>query len=179
MPVPIGPSINPIRMVRPMSTVSTFSACVARASCSAARPCASTSACSRRMRFTVASAYTRARMSSNREDVVAGGGLLHRRLFLAQTAGLAGVTLLRAQPAAAQQDVPGWIKAPGQPLSGYGDRSPYEKAERLVAPVPGTTGSGSSRTPLEQLEGIITPSSLHFERHHSGIPDIPPAGHRL
>jgi sulfane dehydrogenase subunit SoxC len=36
-----------------------------------------------------------------------------------------------------------------------------------------------SRTPLEALEGIITPSALHFERHHSGIPDIDPDAHRL
>lgn len=43
----------------------------------------------------------------------------------------------------------------------------------------GTTGTGVSRTPLEHLDGIITPSRLHFERHHSGIPDIDPARHRL
>ncbi|MEQ8204805.1 MAG: sulfite dehydrogenase, partial [Woeseia sp.] len=43
----------------------------------------------------------------------------------------------------------------------------------------GTTGTGVSRTPLEHLDGIITPSRLHFERHHSGIPDIDPAQHRL
>jgi len=29
------------------------------------------------------------------------------------------------------------------------------------------------------LTGIITPSALHFERHHSGIPDIDPAAHRV
>jgi len=45
--------------------------------------------------------------------------------------------------------------------------------------MPGTTGSGSSRTPLEFLEGMITPNSLHFERNHSGVPDIPPTQHRL
>jgi sulfane dehydrogenase subunit SoxC len=44
---------------------------------------------------------------------------------------------------------------------------------------PGTVGSGASRTPLSQLDGIITPSRLHFERHHSGIPDIDPDQHRL
>ena len=32
---------------------------------------------------------------------------------------------------------------------------------------PGTDGSGASRTPLEALEGMITPSSLHFERRHA------------
>ena len=115
-------------------------------------------------------------------EVVAGGGLLHRRLFLARSVGLAGLALLRARPAAAAglQDVPPGMKAPGQDLRPYGSRSPYEaQVQRLVAPMPGTTGSGSSRTPLEHLEGIITPSALHFERHHSGVPDIPPGEHRL
>ncbi len=37
----------------------------------------------------------------------------------------------------------------------------------------------SSRTPLHDTYGIITPSSLHFERHHSGVPDIDPATHTL
>lgn len=122
--------------------------------------------------------------SSNIPEV-AGGGLLHRRVFLSSTA--AGLGLLRAQPALAapiaspvQQSVPAWMKAPGQALRPYGERSPHEAAvQRLVASMPGTTGSGSSRAPLEHFEGIITPSALHFERHHSGVPDIAPADHRL
>ena len=32
----------------------------------------------------------------------------------------------------------------------------------------------SSHTPLQDLEGIITPSDLHFERHHAGVPEIDP-----
>ena len=35
-------------------------------------------------------------------------------------------------------------------------------------------GAGSARTPHQYLDGMITPSGLHFERHHSGIPDIDP-----
>ena len=111
-----------------------------------------------------------------RVEVVAGNGLLHRRLFLKEGAGLAGLALLRATPAAAgqAQDVPAYMKAPGQGMRPYGERSPYESAvQRLVVPVTGTTGSGSSRTPLEHVEGIITPSALHFERHHSGVPGHP------
>lgn len=111
-------------------------------------------------------------------EPTAGNGLLPRRLFL--TGGLAGVSLLRAVPVLAQQNVPEWMKAPGAPLRPYGDRSPHEaKVQRLVGPMPGTTGSGSSRTPLEFLEGMITPNSLHFERNHSGVPDIAPDQHRL
>ena len=40
-------------------------------------------------------------------------------------------------------------------------------------------GDGVSWTQLEDLEGIITPSGLHFERHHDGVPEIDPALHRL
>jgi sulfane dehydrogenase subunit SoxC len=112
-------------------------------------------------------------------EPVAGNGLLHRRLFLqGGAAALAGITLLTAR--AAPPDLPAWMKAPGMPMRGYGERSPHETGvQRSVNAQPGTTGSGVSRTPLEALEGIITPSSLHFERHHSGVPDIDPGQHQV
>ncbi len=116
-------------------------------------------------------------------EVAAGNGLLHRRLFLAHGAALlgGGAAWLAPRPArAAPLETPEWMKTPGAPLSGYGERSAHEAGvQRLVGAVPGTAGTGSSRTPLERLEGIVTPSSLHFERHHSGVPDIDPDRHRL
>jgi hypothetical protein len=42
-----------------------------------------------------------------------------------------------------------------------------------------TPEAGCSASPLAETYGIITPSSLHYERHHSGIPAIDPARHRL
>lgn len=39
--------------------------------------------------------------------------------------------------------------------------------------------AAGSQTPLQDLRGSITPSALHFERHHAGIPEIDPAQHRL
>jgi sulfane dehydrogenase subunit SoxC len=112
-------------------------------------------------------------------EQVAGNGLLHRRLFLqGGAAALAGATLLTAR--AAPPDVPASMKTPGAPMRAYGERSPHEaKVLRTVNTTPSTTGTGGSRTPLEALEGIITPSSLHFERHHNGVPDIDPAEHRV
>jgi sulfane dehydrogenase subunit SoxC len=112
-------------------------------------------------------------------EQVAGNGLLHRRLFLqGGAAALAGATMLSAR--AAPPDVPEWMKTPGAGMRVYGERSPHEaKVQRIVGSQPGTTGSGASRTPLEALEGIITPNSLHFERHHSGVPEIDPAHHQL
>ena len=118
------------------------------------------------------------RLNAHDLEPIAGNGLLSRRLFLG--GGMAGLSLLRAVPLGAQQKVPEWMRAPGGALRPYGERSPHESnVQRIVGPMPGTTGSGSSRTPLEFLEGMITPNSLHFERNHSGVPDIPPAEHRL
>jgi len=66
----------------------------------------------------------------------------------------------------------------GKPIRGYGERSPYETSQRLVPEIR-TPEAASTRTPLQDSCGIITPSSLHFERHHSGVPNINPAEHRL
>jgi sulfane dehydrogenase subunit SoxC len=116
-------------------------------------------------------------------QAVAGNGLLHRRLFLSGGGALlGGLALLNARPASADgpPEVPAWMKAPGAGMRPYGSRSRFEEGvQRQVGAAPGTTGAGASRTPLEHLEGIITPSALHFERHHAGIPDIDPAAHRL
>jgi sulfane dehydrogenase subunit SoxC len=71
-------------------------------------------------------------------------------------------------------------RALGAPVSGYGARSRFEKVARFFnqnTKVP--LEEASSRTPLRDTYGIITPSSLHFERHHSGVPDIDPATHTL
>lgn len=107
----------------------------------------------------------------------AANGLLDRREFL-QGGALAGAVLLNAQPAAAR---PSESLRPGAALGGDGAPSKYEAHIRRVgiAPRPGTTGSGATRTPLEFLEGIITPSRVHFERSHSGIPEIDPQRHTL
>src|SRR5215471_11139748 len=71
-------------------------------------------------------------------------------------------------------------KALGAPVSAYGSRSTFEKTGRSFnqnTKVP--LEEASSRTPLHDTYGIITPSSLHFERHHSGVPQIDPAQHTL
>ena len=79
-----------------------------------------------------------------------------------------------ATPAAAPGAVPGRLM--GAPTSAVGTRSAF-------APPAGRTpvGSpvGSSLTPLHSLSGSITPSDLHFERHHAGVPAIDPATHKL
>ena len=100
-----------------------------------------------------------------------------RRRFLSLTAALGGAL----GACSASEDGPQAEEAPsrlGKPVSAYGDRSPHETAKRGSRETK-TPEASSSRTPLEDLYGVITPSALHFERHHSGIPDIDPNQHEL
>ena len=79
------------------------------------------------------------------------------------------------------------MRVPGALPRAYGERSPFEKQTRLGGAGPGAPhGWGAmapnnfnSLTPLQDLHGIVTPSALHFERHHNGVPAIDPAHHRL
>ncbi len=107
-------------------------------------------------------------------------GFLKRSAALLAAAGLVG---RRPDVAAAAEppEVPPWMKGPGAGFSPYGAPSKHESkvTRTFMRSQPGTTGSGAIRTPLEALEGTITPSGLHFERSHSGVPDIDPAQHRL
>ena len=61
---------------------------------------------------------------------------------------------------------------PGRRPSPYGVRAQGETVQRLPT-------ATHSLTPLHALHGIITPSALHFERHHNGVPSINPDRHRL
>jgi sulfane dehydrogenase subunit SoxC len=81
-----------------------------------------------------------------------------------------------ATPSAADTlppNIPPWTTEWGPLPSEYGARSPFEDG---VVRDPSAT---SSRSPLADLRGIITPNSLFYERHHAGIPQIDPAEHRL
>jgi len=100
----------------------------------------------------------------------------NRRAFLigaTSVLGMVAVNLLLSPPSGQAQDVPDDpTKVPGALATSYGSRSRFEQAKRL-------TKSQRSRTPLQDLQGIITPSALHFERHHNGVPLIDPSRHRL
>src|SRR3954466_2309829 len=78
--------------------------------------------------------------------------------------------------------IPESMKAPGAPVGDklYGVPSPFESAViRNVPPGAAQYISAASRTPIGDLDGIITPSGLFYERHHGGVPTIDPATHRL
>jgi sulfane dehydrogenase subunit SoxC len=119
---------------------------------------------------------------TNAAEPVAGNGILSRRVFLegalATGAAGAGISTASAEPLVVQP----WMKVPGAGFVPYGQPSRFEaKVVRAIPapPNPATQGIGPARTPLHLLDGIITPSGLHFERSHSGVPDIDPDQHRL
>src|SRR5947209_14989130 len=117
------------------------------------------------------------------QGTVAANGLLDRRLFLSGS-GAAALAMGGIAPAAAASNetlrVGPWMKLPGPPFIGYGQPSRFEdKVVRIAGNPPNAPGTGAARTPLHRLNGTITPNGLHFERSHSGIPDIDPDAHRL
>ncbi len=83
-----------------------------------------------------------------------------------------------APPRAVEYPIPeDSTKEPGRLTGadgGYGTRSQFETETRFWRPT-----RTSSFSPLQASRGIITPSGLHYERHHGGIPTIDPARHRL
>lgn len=103
------------------------------------------------------------RPAPNRRQFLAGGVSL-----LAMSASSMLLSAQAEEPAGANDP----MLVPGALPRSYGDRSLFEKSTRLVA-------ATSSTTPLQGLQGIITPSALHFERHHNGVPGIDPTHHRL
>ncbi len=109
---------------------------------------------------------------------------LSRRAWLAAAAGTAatGLAMTRLDAAkatgpqeeAVQPQDP--TRVPGRFVSEVGRRAPGEQPRRLLRTL---ALSSSSRTPLQELQGTITPSDLHFERHHAGVPEIAQEEHEL
>lgn len=98
------------------------------------------------------------------------------------TASIARAEPRKAPPGAAFYDVAeDPTKEQGRPVAGdggYGTRSQFETEVRVRYPTPNENTSWSF-TPLSAMLGNTTPSGLHFERHHGGIPTIDPARHNL
>jgi sulfane dehydrogenase subunit SoxC len=114
-----------------------------------------------------------------------------RRDFLRAAFAAAGTMAAvnaRSQPAPAAGDpnileLPEHSRGLGQAVAtdGYGKPSKYESnVQRRRSPgLTQTTQASVSFAPLQSLFGIVTPSGLHFERHHQGWWDIDPVKHRL
>jgi sulfane dehydrogenase subunit SoxC len=117
-------------------------------------------------------------------EPAAGNGILDRRIFLERALLAGGAVAGASVTTAAAEPLPvlPWMKQPGADFTGYGQPSRFEaKVVRSFAPAanPATLGIGTARTPLQLLSGTITPNGLHFDRSHSGTPDIDPEAHRL
>jgi sulfane dehydrogenase subunit SoxC len=117
---------------------------------------------------------------------------LNRRRFLS-AAGLAGAgAAMASMPALAGEgakpdpmitEVQDWERYLGDGVDKrpYGVPSKFEKdvIRRDVSWLTASPESSVNFTPLHELDGIITPSGLCFERHHGGVAEINPADHRL
>ncbi|MFO0458238.1 MAG: sulfite dehydrogenase [Burkholderiales bacterium] len=116
-----------------------------------------------------------------------------RRAFAAAAAGggalAAGAARATSNPVPAGGDDPAILELPehtrglGQAVvtDGYGRPSKHEaNVQRRQSPGLTQTNQASvSFAPLQSLFGIVTPSGLHFERHHQGWWDVDPSKHRL
>ncbi|OOG37893.1 sulfite dehydrogenase [Polaromonas sp. A23] len=116
------------------------------------------------------------------QEVRAGRrGFLSSAMAAAASAMVAGRASATDDPAIL--NLPAHSKGLGQPVAarGYGSPSEWEKnLQRRESPgLTRVPQSSVSFCPLQGLFGIITPSGLHFERHHQGWWDIDPSKHRL
>jgi sulfane dehydrogenase subunit SoxC len=103
---------------------------------------------------------------------------LTRRTLLATAAAGLGTAMVRGNADAAQTGATTTADSVDERrlVSDLGQRSPHEKPRRLVMNV---DPNSVSKTPLQDLDGIITPSDLHYERHHTGVPAIDPDQYTL
>ena len=109
------------------------------------------------------------------------GRPLSRRAWLTTTSGVIAAGVLKTQAdavklVAQEPPPPDPTKVPGRLTSELGSRAPGEQPRRFLR-ASDLDLSSSSRSPLQDFHGIITPSDLHFERHHAGIPDIRKENH--
>src|SRR5205823_12530603 len=114
-------------------------------------------------------------LAATRRQLFAGTGLV---AAVGMTAMLPRQADARSPAGAVEYPVPAdSTKEPGRMMGedgGYGSRSQFESEIRWANPTP-----TAPFTPLQNGYGVITPSRLHYERHHGGIPNIDPARHRL
>ena len=130
-------------------------------------------------------------IQNSKETIFGGTASPSRRQLLtaalASGAGIAMSTL--PSTARAEQGDPAiteiqeWNKQLGTGVDErpYGVPSAYEKnvVRRNVEWLTADPKSSVNFTPLHDLDGIITPNGLCFERHHSGVAEINPAEQRL
>ena len=80
-------------------------------------------------------------------------------------------------------NIPQWSKSLGRGVVSvpYGQPSKHEAnvVGRTVEWLTADKIASISMSPLHKMKGIITPSGLHFERYHGGVPEVNPDDHRI
>ena len=118
-----------------------------------------------------------------------------RTLSLSRRSLLGGATVLGAasvlnsagagevNPDNLPPNVPEWTPylGPGVDANPYGVPSEFEShvVRRNVEWLTASAESSVNFTPLHELDGIVTPNGLCFERHHGGVPEVSPIDFRL
>ena len=116
-------------------------------------------------------------------------GSLSRRSLLGgaaaigTTAALKSAGALEANPGNLPPNVSEWTPylGAGVDANPYGVPSEFEShvVRRSVEWLTASTESSVNFTPLQDLEGFVTPNGLCFERHHGGVPEVNPVDYRL
>jgi sulfane dehydrogenase subunit SoxC len=112
-----------------------------------------------------------------------------RRAFLSGALAAGGATVAatvargQAAPDPMITELRPWMQqlGPGVDARPYGVPSPFEAHVRRqdVSWLTADPISSVNFTPLHEMDGIITPNGLCFERHHGGVAEVDPAQHRL
>jgi sulfane dehydrogenase subunit SoxC len=132
------------------------------------------------------SAIREERVSKKTKETMDGAAASRRRFLQAGIAGGAALATAGAARAAGDPvitEVQDWNRYLGDGVDAapYGMPSEFEShvVRRDVPWLTADPVSSINFTPLHELDGIITPNGLCFERHHGGTAIIDPADHRL
>jgi sulfane dehydrogenase subunit SoxC len=120
-------------------------------------------------------------------DAIGSGRIRVPRRSLFKMAGVAAGAAMLDSRVGRADDVPpadnSWSHSLGAPVvdQPYGKPAAAEAGviRRNVPWLTADATSSISFSPLQSLNGIITPNSLFFERYHAGRPDVDPEQHRL
>ena len=114
---------------------------------------------------------------------------LSRRSLLGGATALGAVSVLNSassgevNPDNLPPNVPEWTPYLGEGVDAnpYGLPSEFEShvVRRNVEWLTASAESSVNFTPLQELDGIVTPNGLCFERHHGGVPEVNPTDFRL
>jgi sulfane dehydrogenase subunit SoxC len=122
-------------------------------------------------------------MRTGKENsLLARRSLLRAGLAVGGAAAL-GTSVEAGNPANQAPNVPDWSRNLGEGVAArpYGKPSKFEAhvVKRDVEWLTVSRESSVNFTPIHELDGIITPNGLCFERHHAGIAEVDPADYQL